>query len=675
MVLTYLFIIIVIASIAIIPFLKTGARGIVTLASIIAASVVASIPAIRSLLGDSLNIVLDGGLVFGSVPVRLDALSGWFILIICFVFITGSFYGISYMKSYESQKANIGLHAIAFILLFASMIALTVTQNSLVFLVLWEVMTLSAFVAVIFEYNKPETIRAGMNFLIQSHVSILFLIIGFIWIASKTGSYDFAEIATYTGLNGGAASLVLFLIFASGFGIKAGFVPFHSWLPYAHPAAPAHVSGIMSGVMIKMGIFGILRMITLIKTDYQTVGYIILGVSVISGLYGVMLAIIQHNLKRLLAYHSIENIGIIGIGIGIGCIGTGTSNQYLAILGFTGALLHTLNHSLFKSLLFFTAGNIYQATHTLDIERLGGLIKKMPHTTLLFILAAMAICGLPPFNGFISEFVIYNGLYVWLQDASFVDLIVIIFSVLGLVLIGGLAILCFTKAAGVVFLGEPRHPLTHEPKELPTRQILPLYFIAFLIVMIGLFPQLFIGILLYPVSLLSSSTIPVIAPGAIKAVDIMQTISMSAGGFVLLVLALLGLKKYATRNRSVRRDATWGCGYVAPTSKIQYTGSSFAKTYSKLFSSILLMFKSSTEVTGIFPEEIHHETKPYDRIEKCFIDVPLKAYKSFMNRFLFFQNGKLQFYILYGIIFILAVMLLPLIYQKLIVIIDFLKQL
>jgi hydrogenase-4 component B len=675
MVLTHLFIIIVIAAIAVIPFLKTGARAIVTLTAVIACSVVASIPAIRSLTGNSLNIILDGGLVFGSVPLRLDALSGWFILIICFLFITGSFYGISYMRNYESQKANLGLHAVAFLLLFASMIALTVIQNALVFLVLWEIMTLSAFIAVIFEYNKPETIRAGMNFLIQSHISILFLIIGFIWVASKTGSYDFAEIVTYTGYNGGATSMVLFLIFASGFGIKAGFVPFHSWLPYAHPAAPAHVSGIMSGVMIKMGIFGILRMITLIKTDYQTVGYIVLGVSVVSGLYGVMLAIIQHNLKRLLAYHSIENIGIIGIGIGIGCIGLGTSNQYLTILGFTGALLHTLNHSLFKSLLFFTAGNIYQATHTLDIERLGGLIKKMPHTTLLFILAAMAICGLPPFNGFISEFVIYNGLYVWLQNASFVDLIVIIFSIMGLVLIGGLAILCFTKAAGVVFLGEPRHTFDHEPEELPARQLVPLYFIAFLIILIGLFPQVFIGILLYPVSILASSTIPNVAPGEIRAVDIMQTISLAAGGFILIVLSILGIKKFATRNRSIRTDATWGCGYVAPTPKIQYTGSSFAKTYSKLFNSILLMFKSSTEVSGIFPEEIHHETKPYDRIEKCFIDIPLKVYKSFMNRFLFFQNGKLQFYILYGIIFILAVMLLPLLYNKLIVIYDFLKQL
>jgi hydrogenase-4 component B len=675
MVLTRLFIIIIIAAVTIIPFLKNRGRAFVVLAAILSGSIVASIPAINSLGGNNQDIVFKGGLVFGPIPLRLDALSGWFILIICFLFIAGCFYGISYMKSYNNQKASIGLHAIAFLLLFSSMIAITVIQNGLAFLVAWEIMTLSAFIAVIFEYSKSETIRAGMNFLVQSHISVLLLFIGFIWIASKTGSYDFADITKYTGLNNGAISMVLFLVFASGFGVKAGFVPFHSWLPYAHPAAPAHISGIMSGVMIKMGIYGILRMITLIKTDYLTVGYIILAISVISGLYGVMLAIIQHNLKRLLAYHSIENIGIIGIGIGLGCIGTGTSNQYLAILGFTGALLHTLNHSLFKSLLFFTAGNVYQATHTLDIERLGGLIKKMPHTAILFILAAMAICGLPPFNGFISEFVIYNGLYVWMQDAQFIDLIVIIFTVLGLVLIGGLAIFCFTKAAGVVFLGTPRCTFELEPHEVPVKQIIPLYFIAAFIIIIGLFPQVFIGILLYPVSLLTGSIIPNISPGQVKTIDIMQTISWAAGGFIILVLFLLGLKKLVTRKRSIRTDSTWGCGYVAPTAKIQYTGSSYAKTYSKLFSSVLLSFKSSTEVSGIFPEEIRHETKPYDKVEKWFIDIPLRVYKSLMNRFLFIQNGKLQVYILYGIIFIVAVMLLPLIYDKLLVIIEFLKQL
>jgi len=271
-------------------------------------------------------------------------------------------------------------------------------------------------------------------------------------VAVKTGSFDFNAISIYTASHQDVTTLLLFMFFFIAFAVKAGFVPFHTWLPYAHPAAPAHISGIMSGVLIKIGIFGILRMILLIKTDYTTIGYIILTLSVVSGLYGVMLAIMQHNLKKLLAYHSIENIGIIGIGIGIGCIGLGANNPIVASLGFAGALLHTLNHALFKSLLFYTAGNVYQATHTLDIEKLGGLVKKMPQTAILFLIAAIAICGIPPFNGFISEFIIYNALYYWTQDAMMLSLLACIFSVLGLVLIGGLAMLCFTKAFGVVFL-------------------------------------------------------------------------------------------------------------------------------------------------------------------------------------------------------------------------------
>jgi formate hydrogenlyase subunit 3/multisubunit Na+/H+ antiporter MnhD subunit len=191
---------------------------------------------------------------------------------------------------------------------------------------------------------------------------------------------------------------MLFMCFFTGFAIKAGFVPFHTWLPYAHPVAPAHVSGMMSGVMIKLGIFGILRMLLLMNQNYLIIGYFILIISIISGIYGVILAIVQHNLKKLLAYHSIENIGIIGIGIGIGAIGVGEKNAYLAFAGFAGALLHTLNHSLFKSLLFYGSGTIYQAIHTLNIDSMGGLIKKMPKTAITFLIGALAICGLPPFK-------------------------------------------------------------------------------------------------------------------------------------------------------------------------------------------------------------------------------------------------------------------------------------
>ncbi len=263
----------------------------------------------------------------------------------------------------------------------------------------------------------------------------------------------------------------------------------------------------MSGVIIKTGIYGILRMLMLIHENYLILGYIILIFSVITGIYGVMLAIVQHNLKKLLAYHSIENIGIIGIGIGIGALGTGLDYPLMAFAGYAGALMHTLNHSLFKSMLFYSAGNIYQSTHSVNIERMGGLIRKMPHTALMFLLASLAICGLPPFNGFISEFLIYSGLYGALGTSSN-STIIIILSVSGLALIGGLALFCFTKAFGIVFLGTPRHLHTHHIEEADPQALLPNYMIAILIIFIGVMPQLFIRVLQGPVQEFTGLSIP-----------------------------------------------------------------------------------------------------------------------------------------------------------------------
>jgi len=670
------FIAILIISTILIPFSKIKGKGFIVFTAILLNALLSSYFAVYSLMGASFELILPGSFITGLIPLRIDALSGWFLLIINFVFLTGGFYGLFYMKAYKEQRNNISLHATAFMLLHAALIGICVIQNSFVFLIAWEIMALTAFLTVIFEHGKTACIKAGINYLIQSHLSIIVLMFGFIWVSFKKGSYDFNAITAYAAGNQGSSSaILLFFIFFIGFAIKAGFVPFHTWLPYAHPAAPAHISGIMSGVMIKIGIFGILRMLLLIKPDFTTVGYFILFISVISGLYGVMLAIIQHNLKKLLAYHSIENIGIIGIGIGIGCIGLGNANQMLASLGFAGALLHTLNHALFKSLLFYTAGIVYQSTHTVDIEHLGGLIKKMPQTALLFLIAAIAISGIPPFNGFISEFLIYSGLYHWMQDATLFSLIAILFTITGLVMIGGLAMLCFTKAFGVVFLGNPRHEFHHEIKEPPFFQLLPLYLIAFLIVAIGLFPLLFLNLLSEPVSLFTKGLLPSNNPIEWNTVEVLQPISWATWGLMLLIFIVFVFRKFMVKRRKQSIEPTWGCGYIAPTVKIQYTANSFVRPYRKLFQPFLLLYKNQKDIEGIFPGKGHYKTHPYDKIEKWLIDSPIRTFKVFLSRFLFLQNGKLQFYILYGIIFIVSVICIPLFYEKINLFIAFLKQL
>lgn len=330
------FILIILSAVVLVPFVPVKCKGIITVAAVTLIAMLSSIIAFPALAGENVEYIFNGSLITGKIPVRIDALSGWFILIINFTCITGAFYGMQYMKAYRTQKANLSLHCISFILIQASLISICSLQNSIAFLIAWEIMALSSFILVIFEHHKSETLNAGINFLIQSHICIMFLTLGFIWVALKMNSYDFKAITIFTTTNSLSVGVALFLFFFIGFAIKAGFVPFHTWLPYAHPAAPSHVSGVMSGVIIKIGIYGIMRMLLVIKSDYLVIGYIILFFSIVSGVYGVMLAIIQHNLKRLLAYHSIENIGIIGIGIGLGCIGIGKENHLLAVLGFAG---------------------------------------------------------------------------------------------------------------------------------------------------------------------------------------------------------------------------------------------------------------------------------------------------------------------------------------------------
>jgi len=679
MLLIIIFLSIIITSVLAVIFVNTKTKGIITVLTVIALSIISSIPAINSLLGNNFEILLSGTLQLGLLPIKIDELSAWFILTINFTITTGAIYGVNYMKQYIEQKNNLTLHCIAYILVHSTLISICSVQNGMFFILLWEIMALSAFLLVIFENYKPETLKAGINYLIQSHISIIFLIIGFIYVSINTNNFSFESFAVFTSQQPVIAGVVLFMCFFIGFGIKAGFVPFHTWLPYAHPAAPAHISGVMSGVIIKIGIYGILRMLLLIKTDYLTIGFIILVISLISGIYGVMLAIVQHNLKRLLAYHSIENIGIIGIGIGLGCIGLGSENKILTILGFSGALLHTLNHSLFKSLLFFAAGNVYQIVHNPNIEKLGGLINKMPKTSLLFLLAAIAICGLPPLNGFISEFLIYSGIYYWLGDASLVSLFTIAFSILGLVLIGGLAILCFTKAFGIVFLGSSRNSEKKIITEVSFWQLLPMYLIAIFMILIGVFPAFFIKLVQKPVQLFSninisnSANLSIITDSGL--INSLQSISFYSIIFILLILLILGLRKLANKNKIISSEPTWGCGYKTENPKLQYTASSFVRTFSKLAKPVLEIEKKEIEFSEVFPNKLEYETHPYDKVEKIFIDKFLSSIKKISEWFTFLQNGKLQRYILYGIIFITSVIIIPYFIEKISKFFDFFMNL
>lgn len=651
---------------------KGRVKGWIALLAVLLNAGLTSWIAFQTLVGTPFEASFPGGYVFGQVPIRIDSLSGWFLLTMNLTMVTGIVYGVRYMAPYNNQSSNMTLHYASYIVNHLSMIGIYSLQHSLAFLCAWELMAISAFLMVIFEHGRIEVLKAGINYIIQSHLCIVFLTIGFIWVSSKTGSYDFSAIGTYSDTVIPSITLLLFGCFFVGFAFKAGFVPFHTWLPYAHPAAPAHVSGVMSGVIIKLGIFGILRMLLLIKGNHLLIGYAILIISLITGIYGVILAIIQHNLKKLLAYHSIENIGIIGIGIGLGSIGVGLNKPYLVFAGFAGALLHTFNHSLFKSLLFYAAGTVHQSTHITNIEKLGGLIKKVPQTAALFLVASLAICGLPPLNGFISEFIIYSGLFSGIRSDQLTQPIIIIIAIFGLAIIGGLAMLCFTKAFSIVFLGTDRHPIHQKIHEADFFRLVPQYIIALFIVAIGLLPQLFINIVANPVSLfVGSDLLPAIQ---LEFIHSTRMVSLAAWVLIFLSLIVLGIRKVTTSPRNITTAPTWGCGYTATTPRLQYTANSFVRSFRKLIRPLLIMNKEEEVIDRVFPGSIHSETRPYDKLEALLIDKPTTYIRGIMGRFSFVQNGSVQFYISYGVVFIFIAITIPLLVNGVWYVISLFKQ-
>jgi formate hydrogenlyase subunit 3/multisubunit Na+/H+ antiporter MnhD subunit len=616
-----------------------------------------SLPSFQALGGKTVGFSLNAGSFAGTIPVVIDQLSAWFILIINFTSVTGAFYGLGYLKAYKEPSSKLTLHWMLFILFNLSMVWVCLVQNGFVFLIAWEVMSLSSMLLVIFDHNKPKTLKAGMNYLVQMHISVAFLTVGFIWVYFQTGSFSFDAFHTYFGSN---PNLWLFLIFFAGFGMKAGFIPMHTWLPHAHPAAPSHVSGVMSGVIVKLGIYGIFRMITFLKTDFLLLGEMVMTLSVLTGIYGILNAAVNRDFKRLLAYCTIENIGIIGIGIGLGLIGMANDSAALYYLGFGGALLHVLNHSLFKSLLFYSAGSVYQQTHTRDMDKLGGLIRQMPKTAVLFLIGAIAIGGLPPFNGFVSEFMLYSGILEGLKANSLSQISLLVMTLAGLSIIGGISVLTFTKTFGTIFLGSKRDQAVHKPEEVSNIMLLPQYLIVLVMLSIAFFPQFYLNtinnLLVKMGGNFFFSGLPTQTVYSESLMNINRYFFLFAG--VVLVFWMLRSLAMKRRPRQVR--PTWGCSYVAPGSRMQYTGKSFSKSLGKMFNFMLIEEKRYKELKAgeIFPKRRKYASRYLDFFEHRIISFVTRQLVYGANFFRFIQNGRVQWYVWYGIVFMLSVFML-----------------
>lgn len=585
-----------------------------------------------------------------------DRLSLWFLIIVTFIFLVGAWYGRGYLQHYDQRQSQNRLHWLSFVITYIGMVILMCTSNLIIFLLGWEMMAIGSFFAVIFENEKPLVLKSGINYFIQSHIAVLLITAAFCRVYAITDRLDFEAVQTYLSQASNTEVYIFMLVLVAGFGFKAGLIPFHSWLPHAHPAAPSHVSGVMSGVIVKAGIYGIVRFASLMSGGQTRLGVTILVLGVMSGLYGIVNAAVHRDFKRMLAYCTIENIGIISMGIGVGLIGIGTQSAVLAVLGFTGALLHTLNHALFKALLFFGAGNVYVATHTRNMEELGGLIKIMPHTALIFLIGSIAIGGLPPLSGFVSEFVIYGSFLNGFQVDGLAIPVLMVLSGAILAVIGGISMLTFTKSFGVVFLGTQRmqhHSLVHEVNK---QMLYPAYALLVPIIVISLFPTLFFDIAAGISEITFDVNIGAAAAGNIAGFsEIVGQVAQGSLLFVAIIGAVVAIRFKMVKSHSVSVTNTWGCGYAQPIKGIQYTSKSFARTLADLFRAILPTSSRYNTLTTeeIFPKDRGQMSSDSDFFEKRIIAPLTNGLISILHKLQFVQNGNLQSYIVYGLGYIL----------------------
>ena len=593
-------------------------------------------------------------LLFGEEQLRMDALSALFTLLIAAGSVAAALYAKGYVDRYLGSKpaAHISLHYFAFTLLSLSMTAVVTAGGGYTFLFWWELMTLSSFMLILFDAERKEVLKAALTYLVMMHLGFFALLIGFVTLEAAEGSADFGALASYFAAH---RPLPLLLVFLAGFGMKAGLFPMHVWLPEAHPAAPSHVSALMSGVMIKTGVYGTLRTAMYLPAGeaLATAGIVLLGAGIVTGLWGVLLAAMQNDIKRLLAYSSIENVGIIFIAIGTALLGRSAGNDTVALCGMAGALLHTLNHSFFKSLLFFGAGNLYAEAHTTALDRFGGVARQMPVTAILFLAGTAAICALPPLNGFVSEFIIYTGMLRSIAEGQ--QVLLAAAGVTALALIGGLALFAFTKLYGIVFLGTPRTHEVAEMHEADNYRITAMALPAAGILFIGLLPWTVLPLL----TKVAATLLPDLRPTALPLWEGVAQLSLVAAVLIAATVLLLAAKGRALRRRTVASGPTWGCGFTAVNTRMQYTGESFAEGLESVvrpFTEEVVEGKA-VDKQEIFPSAHDFDIRRKDRIARLFSAWWVEALRLLNARVMRLRTGKINNYILFALLFIVLVFL------------------
>jgi len=571
---------------------------------------------------------------------RLDPIGAFFLVPVLVLPACGAWFGAGYWgDAHESARRLRLLLGVT----TGFMALLVAASHALTFLLAWEGMAVTAFFLVAAEDRDPETQRAAWIYLVSTHSGTLCLFAAF-GLLSGAG---FLFLPVPPGLAASPRGTAVFLLFLAGFGMKAGIFPLHFWLPPAHAAAPSHVSSMMSGVLIKMGILGLVRALCLVPDPPLWWGALLVALGAVSGILGVAFALAQHDLKRLLAYHSIENIGIILLGLGLGTLGKSTGHPELQLLGFAGALLHVLNHSLFKGLLFLGAGSVVQATGSRDLERMGGLARSMPVTAGVFLAGSWAICGLPPLNGFVSEWLIYLAAF---RGLAFTHSSWPVLALAALAVIGALAAACFAKVFGVVFLGEPRSPEAAAAVERPRSMRAPMLVLAGACLAIGAVPVAVGPALARAAG--AAAGLP--APAGLGALAHFGILTAAA----LALLAAAGLLWAWARGGAAPRAGlpTWDCGYAAASPRIQYTASSFADGLVSAMRFVLWPQVRWRRVRGLFPAQRAYRSHVPDLVLDRVAEPGLGLAARGLAVLHFFQSGQLPLYLLYILITLVALL-------------------
>ncbi len=608
-----------------------------------------------------LNFSLDTNIPFLSLKFSVDKLSAFFILIICLISFMVSLFSYSYMSQYFYIR-NIPIFGFVYNLFILSMILLTSSQNLLLFLVFWELMTLLSYFLVIYESEKDDVHKAGKMYLIMAYIGTAFITAAFIMISSFTSSFDFTSINSASIPKNYSNIIYLFLFI--GFGTKAGIIPLHVWMPYTYNVAPSNISALMAGAMKKLSIYGLLRLVfDFIPNTSMWVGVVTLLIGSISAIFGIGYSVVSTtNIKRMLAYSSIENMGIIFCAIGTMLIAKSSDNQFLLTLSLTATLLHTLNHAVFKSLLFMGAGTIHYFTRTRNIEKLGGLIKKMPIASIFIFVGCIAISAVPPFNGFISEYMIFQAIIntiSWFAPLGRFS-VVILFMIVAIVLAltGALVAFCFVKFFGISFLGKPRSAEAENVQEPDKPILLALGFSAGLCLLLGLFAKNVIAFIdnvnneLINLKLLATDW-------SLKSINHYpienNNLNTSVFSFTILILFFVGILSLiimSMRKRThVQKYNTWDCGFTKLNPKMQYSATGFSKSLSIVFRVFFKPKRHFVVTEGKFPYNIKKGiyTVSTSKVIEKYVYAPfVSTIINFSRKFRFkIQTGSIHTYLIY----------------------------